>query len=202
MRVTLNPAACRVDCASSKLLPTTSGTWTCGLPLETTSVTDEPLSTFWPSVGLTEITRPSSTVSEFSSRSEACSPTFCNRPRAEETVRPTTCGTATCWGPAETVSVTVEPFFAFVPPVGSWPMTWPAGCSAVFWTVSRWKPSWRSLASALAWSAPTTVGTATFCVPGSRSTAARPRAATSTASSHSHQRPPSRGSRGGSGSSG
>ena len=57
-------------------------------------MTDEPLSTFWPSVGLTEMTLPFSTVSEFSSRSEALRPAFSNRPRAEETVRPTTCGTA------------------------------------------------------------------------------------------------------------
>ena len=89
-------------------------------------------------------------MSEFSSRSDAFKPAFSNRPRAEETVRPTTGGTATCWGPAETVSVTVEPFLAFVPPVGSCPMTCPAGCSAVFSAVSTWKPSWRSLASALA----------------------------------------------------
>ena len=48
----------------------------------------------------------------------------------------------------------------------------------------RWKPSWRSLASALAWSAPTTVGTLTFCVPGSSSTAARPSAR------HQHRQQP------------
>ena len=73
----------------------------CGLPLETTSVTDEPLSTFWPSVGLTEIDAgPSRTVSEFSSRSEALQAR--PSPIARAPTRrsgPTTCGTADLRGP-------------------------------------------------------------------------------------------------------
>jgi hypothetical protein len=131
VRVTLNPAACRFDCASSKLLPTTSGTATCGLPLETTSVTDEPLSTFWPSGGLTEITLPWATVSEFSSRSEACRP-------------PSTIARGRGDGQADDLRDRHllgdrtdrqrhgRALLGLRPPVGSCPMTWPAGCSAVF----------------------------------------------------------------------
>jgi hypothetical protein len=141
VRVTLKPAACSVDCASSKLLPLTSGTATCSGPLETTSVTCEPLSTFSPSPGDAEITRPFSTVVEFSSRWLDSSPAFCNRPCADLSVSPTTCGTATCSGPADTVSVTVEPLSAFVSPDGSWPITLPFGWSDVLGVESVWKPS-------------------------------------------------------------
>jgi hypothetical protein len=53
------------------------------------------LSTFWPSAGEAEITRPFSTVSEFSDRCSDLSPALVKRPIADLTVSPVTCGTAT-----------------------------------------------------------------------------------------------------------
>ena len=77
-------------------------------------------------------------------------------------------------------------------------MTWPLGWSEVRATVSVEKPSWRSLASALAWSAPTTFGTLTSLPPEppsrSAKNAIRPPTTSSSSSAHSHQRLPSRSS--------
>ena len=90
----------------------------------------------------------------------------------------------------------MEPSSAFSPPGGSWPRTIPLVFGDVRVTLSTSKPAARSVVSADAWSAPTTLGT-TFWSLFVSSSAPAMRATTSRIpSTHSHHR-----ERSGSGSS-
>src|SRR5207302_8708929 len=97
----------------------TSGTVTFGLPVDTRSVTALPTRTDCPADGSVPIASPAGIWSELS---ETTRPTF-NPARlstgfALGTWSSVTEGTFTFPGPCETVSATVEPWSALVPPEG------------------------------------------------------------------------------------
>jgi hypothetical protein len=93
-----------------------------GVPVETLSVTVEPLSTCLPAAGFCATTMPAGLAE----------PTLCNtdfRPTpvsaftAEPCVWPTTCGTTTGFAPLEATSVTVVPVAAVTPAAGDCEIT-------------------------------------------------------------------------------
>src|ERR1700739_3410823 len=112
----VRPAEVIAVVAAACVLPTTFGTATCGGPLETTRLTEDPLLTCIPDVGLWLITVPEATVVL-----DAVVTVPNVRPAeviavvAAACVEPTTFGTDT---PLETTSATALPPFTDVPAVG------------------------------------------------------------------------------------
>ena len=99
-------------------MPITSGTVTCGRPVDTTIVTVEPRVTLVPPDGLCEITSPSGSSDSCSSAATS-KPSSRRRASAESRVRPVTSGTVTCSGPWLTSSRTRVPFVTSVPSGGT-----------------------------------------------------------------------------------
>ncbi len=95
--------------------PVTSGTATFSLPCETRSVTVLPRSTVVPPAGELSITWPLATSSENSFSTFGSRPAAFSWSCASLLPRPSTVGTATSPGPADTLIVTVEPSFAVEP---------------------------------------------------------------------------------------
>src|SRR5687768_14490214 len=106
----------------------TSGTATCGLPVETTSATAVATSTSAPAAGVCEITDPAGTV-----RLVVVVIAPSTRPAsviavvAAACVRFTTSGTATCGLPVETTNATAAPTSTSAPAAGVCEITEPAG---------------------------------------------------------------------------
>ena len=176
----------------------TSGTCTDGGPVDTISVTGEPTVTLVPALGLVSITRPEANwVFDSCTTLPTVRLAISIDDLAWACVSPTTVGTATEPGPEETVSETLDPSLAFVPPWGSWAITVPAFCVPVTWigepTV---KPAFWSCVRAVFRSSLTTPGTTTFSGRRIRYAATPPPASrsTSNATIHGHQRRPRGGS--------
>src|SRR5512133_3435813 len=93
-----------------------------GVPVETLSVTVEPLSTSLPAGGFWATTVPAG-LEEPTLCSTDFNPTPVSAFTAEPCVWPTTCGTTTGFAPLETVSVTVLPLTAVTPAAGDCVMT-------------------------------------------------------------------------------
>src|SRR5688572_23987642 len=104
------PASVIAVVAAACVRFTTSGTATCGLPVETTNATAPPTSTSTPAAGFCEITDPAGTVRLVavviapSIRAASVIAVV-----AAACVRFTTSGTATCGLPVETTSATALP---------------------------------------------------------------------------------------------
>ena len=186
----VNPSPARLSVASadSRARSITSGTSTCVGPLETNSSTREPTSAVVPPGGFVLIASPSSTESELAWRTSTLKPhrlvssrwpqpaRFSSR-TARSSEKPSTVGIVTLPGPVETVSVTVDPSSASVPPPGSWWMTSPTGARSGWRSTSTSKPSSvrRSTATASGW--PTTRSTSTLSPPVKSSRASATRSA-------------------------
>jgi hypothetical protein len=159
------PAPVIAVVAAAWVSPTTFGTDTCAVPVETTMFTDEPTFTLVPAVGLSLITFPEATV-----LLEAVVTVPSTKPApviavvAAAWVSPTTFGTETFAGPLETTMFTAEPAFTLVPAVGLSLITFPEATvllEAVV-TVPSTKPAPVIAVVAAACVSPTTFGTETF----------------------------------------
>src|SRR4051812_36596455 len=108
--------------------PTTAGTVTCGRPEDTTSATALPVATCVPAIGVWLITEPAGTVVL---DAVVTAPTIrfalVIAVVAAGCVSPTTVGTATCGRPDDTTSATALPVTTWVPAIGVWLITEPAG---------------------------------------------------------------------------
>jgi hypothetical protein len=160
----VRPAEVIAVVAAACVLPTTFGTATCGGPLETTRLTEDPLLTCVPAVGLWLITLPEATVVL-----DAVVTVPNVRPAeviavvAAACVLPTTFGTATCGGPLETTRLTEDPLLTCIPDVGLWLITVPEATvvlDAVV-TVPNVRPAEVIAVVAAACVEPTTFGTDT-----------------------------------------
>src|SRR5688572_13703309 len=146
----------------------TSGTATCGLPVEMTSATALPTSTSAPAIGFCEITEPAGTVRLVAL---VIAPTTRSAPviaaAAAVCVRLVTSGTATCGLPVETTSATALPTSTSAPATGFCEITEPAGTVRLVALVIA--PSTRSApviaVVAAVWVRLVTSGTATCGLP-------------------------------------
>jgi len=133
-------------------------------PVETTRLTAEPLATLVPAGGLSLITLPEATVLlDCGVTVPMVRPAPVVALVAAACVWPTTFGTASCAGPAETTRLTAEPLANLVPAGGLWLITLPEAtalldCSATAPVVSP-APVMALAAAACIW--PTTFGTDT-----------------------------------------
>ena len=112
------PAELRRERALRSLIPITSGTSTCGRPVETVIVTVSPRVSSVPPDGLWEITSPSGT-SDSCSATETPKPSSRSRASADSRDSPVTSGTATCSGPELTSRRTRVPFVTSLPSPGT-----------------------------------------------------------------------------------
>ena len=177
-------ASSSVEVASRRLWPTTDGTVTTGGPLEMTSVTVAPPSSWLPAGGSVSIARFSSIVLLVRRSSSILKPASLNRSRASERRSPSTAGTWSMPCPSDTVISMVEPVSAPLPAPGRWETTRSRG-----WrddrrrTARTSKPAARSRCVAAVTSRPTTSGTARCSPPPSSCVAARAAAAATTSAS-------------------
>ena len=125
---TVRPAPVIAAVAAACVRLTTSGTATCGRPVEMTSATALPMATSAPAAGFWLMTDPAGTVML---DAVVIAPTVRPAPViaavAAACVRLTTFGTATCGWPVEMTSATALPVSTWVPAGGFWLMTDPAG---------------------------------------------------------------------------
>ena len=152
---TPSPACSIRSTATAWLRPTTSGTTTppaAGLPpVETLIPTIDPLGTLVPADGAWETTTPLGSA-------EGTCETLTRKPSLLSVVVADASGQAShrrdpcrAW-PLDTVSTTIEPFFACRPPGGAWLITRPFGCLDAASTVRPFKPAdWSRMK---AWSGP------------------------------------------------
>src|SRR5688500_14624439 len=165
---TRSPASVIVEVAAACVWLTTSGTATCGLPVEMTSATAVPTSTSAPAAGFCEITEPAATVMLVAFEiAPSTRPASVIVEVAAACVWLTTSGTATCGLPVEMTSATDVPTSTSAPAAGFCEITEPAGTVMLVAVVIA--PSTRP-ASAIALEAAacvwlTTSGTATCGLP-------------------------------------
>src|SRR5581483_4610896 len=141
--LTLKPSPVSVPLAVATSSPVTSGRLTSGLPEETNSVIDVPTGCVCPAGGSVRVASPVGMAPE---DSLWIAPTFSPARliflTASDLLRPTTDGIDALPGPLETLSVTVEPASALVPPSGSCPITVPDGLLFETWMgVATLKPA-------------------------------------------------------------
>src|SRR5690349_17956593 len=108
--------------AAGRLNATMFGTVATAGPRETVSVTPEPGGTCVPASGACEMTRPAAIVASLTSVIVGASPAPATSLDADSLGLPTTLGTVTASGPADTEITTEEPCATVVPPAGSWLM--------------------------------------------------------------------------------
>ena len=163
MKVTFSPRSSSCASASSRFLPTTSGTSTSRGPRETTSVTEVPRVSCWPSAGDVSITLPLATSSLYSLRTSTLKPAAFSFFVASSCGEPRTNGIVASPGPLETMIVTVEPSSASCLGCGRCVVTRSAGTSSerTFSTFTS-KPWFWRICAAVAERRPTTSGTETF----------------------------------------
>ena len=75
---TVNPSPSSVDFADAYVAPTTDGTVSCSLPLDTYTLMVDPCSIEVPGTGSRRVTAPEGTASEFSSSTDVLKPRSCN----------------------------------------------------------------------------------------------------------------------------
>src|SRR5205814_1980037 len=122
-----NPAPVMAVVAAGCVRLTTFGTATSGGPVDTTRFTALPVTACVPAVGLWLITDPAGTVVlDAVVTVPGTNPAPVIAVVAAGCVRPTTLGTATTGGPADTTRFTALPVTACVPAVGLWLITDPA----------------------------------------------------------------------------
>src|SRR4029077_10769580 len=125
------PAPASALVAAASVSPTTLGTVTCGIPVDTTRATALPTFTCVPATGVWLITDPDGTVVL---EAVLIVPTVRFAPVmadvAAACVRPTTFGTGAWAGPDETTSATALPVLTCVPAAGVWLITDPAATVA------------------------------------------------------------------------
>src|SRR5688572_10828073 len=125
---TVSPTAVSALVAAACGWLTTSGTATCGRPVEMTSATALPMTTSAPAAGSWLMTAPLGTVML---DAVVMAPTV--KPAAVRALVAAACGwlttsgTATCGRPEETTSATALPMTTSAPAAGSWLMTDPLG---------------------------------------------------------------------------
>ena len=155
-----SPAPLIVATAFCCVWPTTFGTATFALPLETPIVTAEPGGAFFPAGGFCATTVPGAC---FETTWTMCGVSFaaCSFLMASAADRPTTFGTATPSGPVETVSFTFAPAGSSVSPGGSWRTTVSFACFVCVFRITEPSFRRRSSATAACCFIPTTDGTVT-----------------------------------------
>ena len=162
--LTLKPEASSVDRAVASSDDVTSGIDVVVGPFETVSVTVEPLAASelpfgsWP-------TTTSFGWSSSTSRRATAKPAPWSCDAAWSYRSPTTDGTATGFGPFETLMRTVEPSITTVPPLGACAVTIPGSSSEETSTTFGSSPAFVSASTASSRRAPTTSGTFTFAFP-------------------------------------
>jgi hypothetical protein len=161
---TVNPAPVMAVLAAAWVSPTTFGTLTAAIPLETTSATADPSATLVAAAGFSLMTLPAATVLL---AWEVTVPTVNPAPVMAELaaawVSPTTFGTLTAAGPLETTSVTADPWATLVAAAGLSLITFPEATVLLDWvvTVPTVNPAPVMAELAAAWVSPTTFGTLT-----------------------------------------
>jgi len=165
---TTSPAPVMAVVAAAWVSPTTLGTETCAVPVETTRLTAEPELTLVPALGLSLITLPDATVELLCWVTvPTASPAPVMAVVAAAWVSPTTLGTETCAAPVETTRLTAEPELTLEPALGLSLITSPdATVELLCWvTVPTTSPAPVMAVVAAAWVSPTTLGTVTCPAP-------------------------------------
>ena len=113
----MKPRPSSVDFADAYVAPTTEGTVTCSLPLDTYTLIVDPCSIEVPGTGSRRVTAPEGTVSEFSSSTDVLNPRSCKVLRTVSFDWPTK-PSGTLVMPEEMYSRIVVPFDCFDPAAG------------------------------------------------------------------------------------
>src|SRR5262245_46113161 len=154
---TANAADCKRADADDSARPVTSGTVTRRGPRETVRSTVEPSGTDAPGPGICATTDPAGAAALWAVLTDPTARLAPARTAAASLCgRPTTSGTTTVGGPAETVKPTPDPGGRDVPAATLWSITCPAGtaASAAVAITPGTRPAARSAATASTWVSP------------------------------------------------
>ena len=188
MALTTNPALRSWAVAVTRSSPSTFGTTTVLMPVETISFTVDPGAMLEPWDGFEPITFPSGTLPELRCSTSVSKPFLRSSAFASGTDKPATFGTATVPGPRLTVIVTVEPFSTSSPPVGSCSITSPSGMSlSIRSVVTSNSADCSSIVAAVSCS-PVTSGTVTMSGRVRKYASAPPASSSTISAAISHQR--------------